>query len=157
MEKFLFEAPVLEPFLDVEGVASSEDAKEARRLMHDFVSGYPQIRVSLCVLRLSPKTNISEFSHWMLNASPLGEGESSLDRRRTLLLVMDLNTAEASISLGYDAEALIGENSARSALTMSAPAYVAGRFAEGTRILLEAIDHVLQQTVARLKQIQESR
>lgn len=149
MRKFPFDPPPLDVFLDVEGVARGDD-EQVRAAVGEFAGRFPQIRVAICLLRLSPGTSLSEFGHWMINASPLAEGETPVDRRRTLLLVMDLNSSRASLTLGYDVEALLGETSARAALASVAPEFAAGRFGLGVRLLLGAIGSVLDEVSSRL-------
>lgn len=147
--KFPFAAPAFDALIDVEGVARVEE-HQVRAVIGEFVERFPQLRVVVCILRLSPGTDIRQFGHWMMNASPLAAGETTLDRRRTLMLIMDLDSSDAGITLGYDLEAFLGEAAARSALVSAAPQLATGRFTEGIRVLLKEIGCVLSEVSSRL-------
>ena len=77
VEKFPFAAPALDALIDVEGVAVGEEAG-VRAAVGDFAGRFPQLRVVVCILRLSPGTDIRQFGHWMINASPLAGGRLPL-------------------------------------------------------------------------------
>lgn len=152
VEKFTFDAPPLQDLLDVEGVAAA-DRQGVEAAIADFCGRFPQLAVSVCLLRLQEGVNLREFGHWMINASPLAEGETPEARRRTILLIMDLSSGDAALTLGYDLEVLIGENPARTALETAAPHLAAGRFREGTETFLEAVSSVLGHTTRGLAQM----
>jgi len=146
VQKFNFDAPPLEDLMDIENLFGPEGTAMVQTKLGSFRRKFPQFRIVICSLRLAPETNPREFGHWLLNASPFQPGEAEIDRRRTLLLILETESRQAAVTMGYDIEPFIEETPARVALEQGTPSMANGDFTQGAIRFLDELDAILTKT-----------
>jgi hypothetical protein len=136
--------PPLLPLLDVADIWSAKDERLIKAAVARFNRRFPQIRWRICGVALGPGASLPLFGFWLLNASPLAEGETSGDRSWTVLLLVDAVTRRASVTAGYRAEVWLSDDAwekalaeSGSALSRGAPGLAISRFLETSRALFE--------------------
>jgi hypothetical protein len=110
MDLFGTRPPMLQPVLDAAGVWSAQDQREIKRAVSRFNQRFPQIRWRICVVALGKEVSQPLFGFWLLNASPLAEGETEEDRTWTVLLIVDSEKQTASVTPGYRAEPWLSDD-----------------------------------------------
>jgi len=75
-----------------------------------FNRRFPQVRWRICGAALGGQVSLPLFGFWLVNACPLMEGETEEDRGWTVLLLVDSETWNTSVTTGYRAEAWLSDD-----------------------------------------------
>lgn len=102
--------PPLLPLLDVADIWSVKDQRAIKIAVSRFNRRFPQIRWRICGVALGDEVSLPLFGFWLLNVSPLSEGETVDERSWTVLLVVDAQTRRASVTAGYRAEVWLSDD-----------------------------------------------
>ena len=136
--------PPLLPILDAAEIFTEADTRKIERVREAIGKRFPQFRWRVCSVNLPQETRLSLFGFWLLNASPLAENETSDERTWTVLLLINANTGQAAVILGYAAEPFLSDDDWKNALSSMAsdwqagnPSKAVGCFFKNTRILLD--------------------
>jgi len=101
------------PFLDILDVADLWGEKGQAKIKAEvkaFGKRFPQVRWRICAVALGSEVNLPLFGFWLMNASPLMQGESEEDREWAILLLVDTNSGRASVTTGYRAEVWLSDD-----------------------------------------------
>jgi hypothetical protein len=104
MKMFPFGVPPLEPIMDTVGIWSSRDQAAIRARLRKMRCRFPQFRWCFCSIQSEAIQSLRLFGFWMLNASPLAEGETVVDRSWTVMVVFNTATGDTAVVPGYEAE-----------------------------------------------------
>lgn len=122
--------------------ASSLTQGEANRLgklLRRFEKKFPQSVFSVFVTDLPAGTNISEYAFWLANRAQFGSVEAVGENNFNLLLVVEADTGNAALIVGYGLEKIISEDDLNAALTAALPALRQGRLERGIRRCVEEV------------------
>lgn len=97
------------PILDAVALWNPQDLKLIETAREAIVLRLPQFQWRICCVKLPPQTSLPLFGFWLLNASPLLENETVLQREWTVLLLLDVNSGQAAVVPGYSAEAWLSD------------------------------------------------
>lgn len=133
LEMFGDNPPPLLPLLDAADLWDAKDQRMIKAAVARFNRRFPQIRWRICGVSLDPEASLPLFGFWLLNASPLTEGETDEDRSWTVILVMEEAAGRCSVTAGYRAEVWLSDDIWRKALGQTQP-----HFRQGSRGLAVA-------------------
>jgi uncharacterized membrane protein YgcG len=120
--------------------ASSLTRAEAKRLgdqLQRFEKKFPQSVFSVFVTDLPAGTSISEYAFWLANRAQFGSVEAVGEYNFDLLLVIDADTGNAALTVGYGLEKIISEEDLNVALTAALPSLRGGQLERGIRLCVE--------------------
>ncbi|BCU78448.1 hypothetical protein [Luteolibacter sp. LG18] len=127
MRMFPHGLPPLQPMLDAANLWTPADQAAIARRVRKTTHRFPQIRWSLCSVDAAAIDNLRVFGFWMLNASPLAEGETAEQRAWTALLVFNGATGKAALVPGYGVEPWLGDDAWERILLEMAVAWGRGK------------------------------
>jgi hypothetical protein len=104
MKMFPYGVPPLEPIMDTAGIWSTWEQAAIRRRLRKMRYRFPQLRWCFCSLHSEEVQSLRLFGFWMLNASPLAEGETPDNRAWTVLVIFNTATGDVATVPGYEAE-----------------------------------------------------
>ena len=126
--------------------ASSLTRAEARRignLLRRFEQKFPQSVFSVFVTDLPDGAHIGEYAFWLANRAPFGSIEAVGEFNFDLLLVIEAETGNAALTVGYGLEKIILEDDLNVALAAALPALRNGKLERGIRLCVEAMTRQL--------------
>lgn len=138
LELFGDSPPPLLPLLDVADLWSARDQRLIKAAVSRFNRRFPQIRWRICGVALGGETDLPMFGFWLLNASPLAEGETDDDRSWTVLLLVDSETRHASVTTGYRAEPWLSDDMWEKALEQTKRPFHTGNPGQAVTAFLDA-------------------
>lgn len=148
---FPYEPPAMEPIMDHLNTFSTEQIKGISAEFAKLTKKYPQVSLALCNLNLISSTDPRVFGFWMLNRCPLSQGESSDQRKFTLLLVIDQENQRLSASCGLALEPYLPTSGLSRALDHSYRNWLHEDPVEGATIFAEELQDVFKKSLAFLK------
>lgn len=120
----------------------------------DFLeSKFPQMLFCAYLGTLPASLKISELGFWLLNHGQVRGAEFARPNENGVLVVMDLNTKQIGISLGYFAETLITEEDAYRALNAARPNLVNAEYGEAIERIFLKIGKVLDKQGRKLRKL----
>ena len=149
MSMFPGSPPPLDPIFDVAELWNERQLKAIASSMKKVAKRFPQFRWKICTVRLSPEENLNLFSFWMLNASPLAFGETAEDRGKTILLLIDAASGNATVTPGYSAEVWLSEEEWRKALISMRGLWRAGKTTRAVSTFFKAANDLLEKAWRR--------
>lgn len=120
LQRFPYQAPVLERVLDPERLLKDEESSTILREMDVLEAAYPQVSLHLCLTRLPAGVDSREFGFWLFNASLAASAEEAKRRPWSMLLLVDYGNSTASLTAGYQLEVFLSDQQLASALMESA-------------------------------------
>ena len=120
----------------------------------DFLeSKFPQMLFCAYLGTLPASLKISELGFWLLNHGQVRGAEFARPNENGVLVVMDLNTKQIGVSLGYFAETLITEEDAYRALNAARPNLVNAEYGEAIERIFLKIGKVLDKQGRKLRKL----
>jgi len=110
VEQFTFKPPVMELMMDHAGITDDELCTDLASAVDKLVRKFPQVGFYFCFVEMDDPVKLSEFGFWLMNASPLQEGQVEKDRAWSLLLLIDVKRGLVSFTPGYAIEAFIEDS-----------------------------------------------
>ncbi len=110
LDLFGADAPPLLPLMDVADIWDAKEKRMIRAQVKRLCRRFPQIRWRVCGVSLGRETSLPLFGFWLLNASPLTDGETAEDRSWTVLLLVDSETGRTSVTTGYRMEPWLSDD-----------------------------------------------
>jgi uncharacterized membrane protein YgcG len=120
-----------------------DEVERLRDLLQRFETKFPQSVFSVFVTDLPAGTNIREFTFWLANRARFGSVEATADQNFDLLLVIDAETHNAALTVGYGLEKFILEDDLSVALAAALPALRDGDLERGIRLCVEEMTRQL--------------
>lgn len=157
VEKFPFEAPVIERFMDPDQHLPVEDCQRIDVELAALGESYPQVRFCFCIVDLAEETDPREFGFWLLNASPVrGPVEERL-RPWTVLLLVDHAGCRVSITSGYAIEPFLNEESMRAVVRLEERFFREGDYGAAILRFVRGMRNVLLESEKRVRDEMEGR
>ena len=114
---------------------------------------FPQMLFCVYLGTLPSHLSISELGFWLLNHGQVKGAEYVRPNENAILIVMDINSKQIGISLGYFAETLISEEDAYRALTCVRPNLVNAEFGEALRRIFLRLAKTFEQKGRKLRKL----
>lgn len=114
---------------------------------------FPQMLFCVYLGTLPSHLSISELGFWLLNHGQVRGAEYARPNENGILIVMDMNSKQIGISLGYFAESLIPEEDAYRALTAARPNLVNAEYGEALSRIFLRLGKTLGQQGKKLKKL----
>ena len=109
VQRYPFEPPPLDRFVDAEGLLSATDKRTMERAIDWFEKRFPQITISACLTRLPKGVDGREFGFWLFNRSTPVDDEQKKQRDHTLLIVIDFSQKTISATVGYGLDCFLDD------------------------------------------------
>ncbi|MFD0894929.1 TPM domain-containing protein [Luteolibacter ambystomatis] len=145
MKMFPHPLPPLQPVLDAANLWSESERSTIVRRVKKTRHRFPQIHWSLCTLDAAAIDNPRLFGFWMLNASPLAEGETADQRAWTVLMVINGATGKAAIVPGYGVEPWLSDDQWHKLLLEMTVAWGRGRRGLAVVKFFDAAERLLRR------------
>jgi len=114
---------------------------------------FPQMLFCAYLGTLPSHLTISELGFWLLNHGQVKGAEYARPNENAILVVMDFNTKQIGVSLGYFAETLIGEEDAYRALLAARPNLVNSEFGEALERIFLRLGKILDRKGRKLRKL----
>ncbi|MBP6784551.1 MAG: TPM domain-containing protein [Verrucomicrobiales bacterium] len=114
---------------------------------------FPQMLFCAYLGTLPSHLSISELGFWLLNHGQVKGAEYVRPNENAILVVMDMNSKQIGISLGYFAETLISEEDAYRALTYVRPNLVNLEYGEALERIFLRLAKILDQKGRKLRKL----
>ena len=147
---FPYDPPPMEPFMDHLNSFTEEQIMAIMSEFSPLTKKYPQIKIALCNLNLISTTDPRVFGFWMLNRSPLGEGETGDDRANTILIVIDRENLRLSASVGLAIEPYLPTSDLSRALERSYRHWIYNDPTDGAAIFANELSDILTSSIQHL-------
>lgn len=115
------------------------------KLLRRFEQKFPQSVFSVFVTDLPAEATVGEFAFWLANRAQFGSVEAVGGFNFDLLLVIEAETGNAALIVGYGLEKLILEDDLNVALKAALPALRSGKLARGIRLCVEEMTRQLTE------------
>lgn len=114
---------------------------------------FPQMLFCTYLGTLPANLTISELGFWLLNHGQVKGAEYARPNENAILVLMDLNTKQVGISMGYFAESLIGEEEAYKALHSARPNLVNSEYGDALERIFLRLGKVLERKGRKLRKL----
>ena len=113
-----------------------DEVARLRELLRRFENKFPQSPFSVFVTDFPTETNIREFTFWLANRARFGFAEATGPENFDLLLVIEAETGNAALTVGYGLEKFISEDDLNGVLNRALPALSRGELEDGIRLCI---------------------
>jgi hypothetical protein len=97
--------------------------------------------------------SMSELGFWLLNHGQVKGAEYARPNENGILLILDMNTKQIGVSLGYFAESLISEEEAYRALLHARPHLLNAEYGEALEKIFFRLAKVLRKRGRKLRKL----
>ncbi|MCB1093440.1 MAG: TPM domain-containing protein, partial [Verrucomicrobiae bacterium] len=104
---------------------------------------FPQMLFCIYLGALTKEVRLNELGFWLLNHAEVRGADYARSNENGVLLLIDVNTKQAGISLGYVTEVLMPEDEGYRCLQAARPYLVNGAYGQALAILLRRVGRVL--------------
>ena len=108
-----------------------------REMLRRFEKKFPQSLFSVFVTDLPAGSDIKEFTFWLANRAQFGAIEAVGEYNFDLLLVIEAETGNAALTVGYGLEKFLLEDDLNAVLAAGLPAFRSGKLERGIRLCVE--------------------
>ncbi|MCB1076486.1 MAG: TPM domain-containing protein [Verrucomicrobiae bacterium] len=112
---------------------------------------FPQMLFCIYLGALTKEVRLNELGFWLLNHAEVRGADYARSNENGVLLLIDVNTKQAGISLGYVTEVLMPEDEGYRCLQAARPYLVNGAYGQALAILLRRVGRVLSRRARQLK------
>jgi len=133
---------------------SKEERSEVLNIMDRLKDRFPQLFFCAYLGTLPKNVKMSELGFWLLNHAAVKGVDIARPNENAILLLLDTNTGEAGISLGYYVEKFLDEVSASRCLQSARPHFVNGDNGKALSKTMRKIGRVLSKRSRNLLRIQ---
>ena len=119
------------------------EVRRLRKLLERFEKKFPQSVFSVFVTDLPAGVNVREFAFWLANRAHFGSVEAVGGENFDLLLVIEADTRNAALTVGYGLEKFILEDDLNVALTAALPALRNRELERGIQLCIEEMTRQL--------------
>ncbi|MGC4015994.1 MAG: hypothetical protein QM755_15925 [Luteolibacter sp.] len=151
MKMFPHALPPLQGMLDAAGLWSGSEQSTIARRVKKIRHRFPQIHWSVCSVDATAIENLRLFGFWMLNASPLAEGETADQRAWTVLLLFNGATGKAALVPGYGVEPWLSDDQWQKLLLEMTVAWGRGKRAVALVRFFDSTERVLRRACKRAR------
>jgi hypothetical protein len=114
---------------------------------------FPQMLFCAYLGALPDDLSMSELGFWLLNHGQVKGAEYARPNENGILLILDMNTKQIGVSLGYFAESLISEEEAYRALLHARPHLLNAEYGEALEKIFFRLAKVLRKRGRKLRKL----
>lgn len=114
---------------------------------------FPQMLFCTYLGTLPEDLSMSELGFWLLNHGQVKGAEYARPNENAILLILDMNTRQIGVSLGYFAETLISEEDAYRALLHARPHLLNAEYGEALEKIFFRLAKVLRRKGRKLRKL----
>lgn len=112
---------------------------------------FPQLLFCAYIGALNEQVRLHELGFWLLNHAEVRGADYARPNENAVLLILDVNTKNAGISLGYFSEILLPEDEGYRCLQAARPFLVNADYGQALAVLLRKIGRSLSRRARQLK------
>lgn len=112
---------------------------------------FPQMLFCVYLGTLPEGLTISELGFWLLNHGQVKGAEYARPNDNAVMVIMDVNTKQVGLSLGYFAEMLMDEEEAYRVLMTARPYLVNGEYGMAMSQLFKRLGRILSRKARQMK------
>ena len=137
--------PRLTPMVaDTTGLLAATDEAKLKKRIIRIQRRFPQLVLQVVIHAFPAEHPFSMHVFWMFNAANFAGDIRRGKDNHALLVALDPVRCEAAIIPGYGLEAFLKPEALDPLLELAAPAWEAGRWAEGLLVVLNGLDPLLE-------------
>ena len=114
---------------------------------------FPQMLFCAYLGLLPENLKMSELGFWLLNHGQVKGAEYSRPNENAVLVILDINTKQVGISLGYFAESLITQEDGYRALMKARPNLLNAEYGEAIETIFRRLCKVLEKRGKKLRKL----
>jgi len=157
VDKYVFDAPDLERYVDPHGYLPERSRGRIDQVLDDLESDFPQVRISICIVDLLAEVDPREFGFWFFNASKVYSETEAQRRAWTVLLALDDQNARASVTKGYGIEPFLSDANLEELLWNERELFLEKEYEAGVFNFVEGLEELLESSAARAEKILKKR
>ncbi len=127
-----------------------DDLKEA---LDHLEMKFPQMLFCAYLGTLPSDLSMSELGFWLLNHGQVKGAEYARPNENAILLILDMNSKQIGVSLGYFAETLISEEDAYRALLHARPNLINAEYGEALERIFVRLSRVLRKKGRKMRKV----
>lgn len=112
---------------------------------------FPQLLFCIYLGALSDQVRLNELGFWLLNHAEVRGADYARPNENAVMVIIDVNTKQAGISLGYYSEILLPEDEGYRCLQAARPFLVNAAYGQALAIMFRKIGRSLSQRARFLK------
>jgi uncharacterized membrane protein YgcG len=144
-EEFGNEAVVLERLADDAHCLRMREREQLEQALDGFEEAFPQLFAAIYIGVFPPMTNIRQFGFWLLNRAAVNCVDVTRPNERGILFVLDLNSKQLGVTLGYQLEPFLTEKDVSKCFRAVKPHFSEGDHALGLRKALVKLSQRLKK------------
>lgn len=142
--------PPLQLVFDAAGLWSDAELLKIKERLEDLQRRFPQIHWSLYSMDAGEVSNLRLFGFWLLNASPMADGETEEQRAWTVLLVFNGASGKVALVPGYGVEPWVSDLQWTQALLTMSTDWNRGKRWPAVKRFFDAAQHTLEAAHKRV-------
>jgi uncharacterized membrane protein YgcG len=146
----------LRKFTDQAGVLRMKEREPMRRILERFEAKFPQLFVSVYLAAFEDLTSLRQFGFWMLNRAAYEDVDLARPNACGILIVVDVNSRQASITYGYALNPYLDEDSTFGALSAGHPMFLQSDYLGALRAVIRKLEGILIRGWQRVKKNPEA-
>ena len=143
-EVFGEDAVILDRLTDAARCLRLRDREAIEESLDRFEEMFPQLFAAVYLGFLPRMTSIRQFGFWLMNRAAVTSVDYTKPNDHGILLVVDLNSQSASLTLGYRVEPFLRERDLMGILKSGHAGLAAGDYGRGVRKSLKQLKRVLR-------------
>jgi len=151
ISQFPLPLPPLQMVFDAADLWSDSENDKIRSRLEKLQKRFPQIQWSLYSMDAGDVPNLRLFGFWLLNASPLAEGETEEQRAWTILVVFNGASGKVALVPGYGVEPWVPDHEWQRALSEMSEGWNQGKRWLGLKRFFDSAEKALYQAHVRVK------
>lgn len=116
---------------------------------------FPQMLFCAYLGNLPSDLSVSELGFWLLNHGQVKGAEYARPNENAVLVILDMNTKQVGVSLGYFAETLLSEEDAYRALLHARPHLLNAEYGEALEKIYFRLAKVLRRKGRKLRKLSQ--
>lgn len=144
---------VLNRIHDAAACLRKQERDDLAAVIDQLEINFPQILFSAYLGNLPDGLSISELGFWLLNHGQVKGAEYVRPNENAILIILDMSTRQAGVSLGYFTESLISEEEAYRALLHARPYLLNAEYGEALEKLFLRLARILRRKGRKLRKI----
>lgn len=128
-----------------------QDRDKLNEVLDSLELRFPQMLFCVYLGTLPEGLTISELGFWLLNHGQVKGAEYARPNDNAVMVIMDVNTKQVGLSLGYFAEMLMNEEEAYRVLMTARPYLVNGEYGSAMSQLFKRVGRVLSRKARKMK------
>lgn len=136
---------------DAAACLRKQDRDELAEVLDQLEIKFPQMLFCAYLGALPQDLTLSELGFWLLNHGQVRGAEYARPNENAILLILDINTKQVGVSLGYFAESLISEEEAYRALLHARPNLINAEYGEALERIFLRLSRTLRKQGRKLR------